>query len=179
MIDKIATNSRISYQPKPISRNDSGFADCMNSVSGQKDSYKVYMKKDDMLFSGGNGTGLSYYLKYAEESTKEDPQIVAKGVDEDGNDFEEIIHINRINPQNASIVEMRALEAHLGAPKRGGFSSLPIDTNMGLHEKRDFMQLFEKQIEELRLLSKVEAAEFYERSMQFYWDYISKIDHRR
>ena len=27
---------------------------------------KVYLKTDDMLFSGGNGTGLSFYIKYAE-----------------------------------------------------------------------------------------------------------------
>lgn len=30
-------------------------------------SVKVYLKTDDMLFSGGNGTGLSFYIKYAEE----------------------------------------------------------------------------------------------------------------
>ena len=26
-------------------------------------SVKVYLKTDDMLFSGGNGTGLSFYIK--------------------------------------------------------------------------------------------------------------------
>ena len=34
-------------------------------------SVKVYLKTDDMLFSGGNGTGLSFYIKYAEESTED------------------------------------------------------------------------------------------------------------
>jgi len=41
----------------------------------------VYMKTDDMLYSGGNGTGLSFYLKYAEDSTEENPVIIAKGID--------------------------------------------------------------------------------------------------
>ena len=43
-------------------------------------SVKVYLKTDDMLFSGGNGTGLSFYIKYAEESTEDNPVVIAKGV---------------------------------------------------------------------------------------------------
>mgnify|MGYP000755264332 CR=1 FL=1 len=38
-------------------------------------SMKVYLKTDDMLFSGGNGTGLSFYIKYAEESTDDNPVV--------------------------------------------------------------------------------------------------------
>ena len=40
---------------------------------GRPGGYKVYMKTDDMLYSGGNGSGLSYYIKYAEGSTKPAP----------------------------------------------------------------------------------------------------------
>ena len=40
---------------------------------------KVYLKTDDMLFSGGNGTGLSFYIKYAEVSTDDNPVVIAKG----------------------------------------------------------------------------------------------------
>ena len=60
-------------------------------------SVKVYLKTDDMLFSGGNGTGLSFYIKYAEESTEDNPVVIAKGVDENGKEFEEKININDIN----------------------------------------------------------------------------------
>ena len=56
-------------------------------------SVKVYLKTDDMLFSGGNGTGLSFYIKYAEESTEDNPVVIAKGVDENGKEFEEKINI--------------------------------------------------------------------------------------
>ena len=59
-------------------------------------SVKVYLKTDDMLFSGGNGTGLSFYIKYAEESTEDNPVVIAKGVDENGKEFEEKININDI-----------------------------------------------------------------------------------
>ena len=57
-------------------------------------SMKVYLKTDDMLFSGGNGTGLSFYIKYAEESTDDNPVVIAKGIDENGKEFEEKININ-------------------------------------------------------------------------------------
>ena len=54
-------------------------------------SMKVYLKTDDMLFSGGNGTGLSFYIKYAEESTDDNPVVIAKGIDENGKEFEESV----------------------------------------------------------------------------------------
>jgi len=46
------------------------FAAQVNNVAGAKPHTSiVYIKTDDMLFSGGNGTGLSFYIKYAEGST--------------------------------------------------------------------------------------------------------------
>ena len=43
---------------------------------------KVYQifTTDNMLWTGGNGTGLSYCLKYADDSTDENPVVLAKGV---------------------------------------------------------------------------------------------------
>ena len=68
-------------------------------------------------FTGGNGTGLSFYIKYAEESTEDNPVVIAKGVDENGKEFEEKININDINLRNASYVEMRCLEAYYNVDK--------------------------------------------------------------
>ena len=96
------------------------FADQVNNVAGAK-GHTVYMKTDDMLYSGGNGSGLSFYIKYAEGSTEDDPTVIAKGVDENGDEFEQTIHINKINPKSAAIMEMRALEAYTGVEKQNGF----------------------------------------------------------
>ena len=87
---------------------------------------KVYQifTTDNMLWTGGNGTGLSYCLKYADDSTDENPVVLAKGVDENGKEFEQRIYINDVNPSNATVVEMRALEAHYKVEKQGGFTSL-------------------------------------------------------
>ena len=56
-------------------------------VSAEKTFYtaetpKVYQifTTDNMLWTGGNGTGLSYCLKYADDSTDENPVVLAKCV---------------------------------------------------------------------------------------------------
>lgn len=151
------------------------FSNQINSIAGNVGKgHIVYMKTDDMLYSGGNGTGLSFYLKYAENSTEDDPIVVAKGIDENGEKFEQTIHVNKINPKCATLVEMRALEAHLGVDKRGGFSSLPMGGTgeMGLHDRTDFMNLFEKAISDFTKLNEYRAAAYYRYSMQAYWDFM-------
>lgn len=130
---------------------------------------QVYMMTDDMLYSGGNGTGLSYYIKYADESTEDNPVVIAKGIDENGKEFEQKFAINDINPSSASIVEMRALEAHYNVDKGGGLTSLPNGTgNMGLNDKRNFVSMFEEAIQDLQKLARYDLSQFYKRNMVIY-----------
>ena len=152
------------------------FAEQVNNVAGAKPHTSiVYMKTDDMLYSGGNGTGLSFYIKYAEGSTEDDPTVIAKGIDENGDEFEQTIHINKVNPKSATVVEMRALEAHMGVKKLGGFTSLPLETGaMGLNDRMDFMDMFQKQIGDMKLLLQKKTAAYYQYSMQAYWDFMNK-----
>ncbi|MCM1134249.1 MAG: hypothetical protein NC400_01620 [Clostridium sp.] len=161
------------------SSSGSSFADKFNGMADSaagvsKGPHIVYMKTDDMLYSGGNGTGLSFYIKYAENSTEADPTVVAKGVDENGREFEQIIHINKINPKNATIVEMRALEAYTGVDKNGGLSSLPMETGtMRLNDRRDFFDMFRQQIRDMELLRQSKTADYYRYSMQVYLDFLN------
>ncbi len=152
------------------------FAEQINNVASAKPHTSiVYMKTDDMLYSGGNGTGLSFYIKYADGSTEDDPTVIAKGVDENGDEFEQTIHINKINPRNASLVEMTALESYMGVDKNGGLTSLPLETGMmGLHDRTNFMDMFQKQISDMKLLSQKKAAAYYQYSMQAYWDFMNR-----
>ena len=132
---------------------------------------KVYQifTTDNMLWTGGNGTGLSNSLKYADESTDENPVVLAKGVDENGKEFERKIYINDVNPSNATVVEMRALEAHYKVEKQGGFTSLPLEAgNMGLNDRRDFISMFKKSIEDLKKLGKFDLSLLWMKSMDTY-----------
>ncbi|MDE7479055.1 MAG: hypothetical protein K2M91_14135 [Lachnospiraceae bacterium] len=156
--------------------NEATFSDQLNNaVNTAPHTSIVYMKTDDMLYSGGNGTGLSFYIKYAENSTEDDPTVVAKGVDENGKEFEQTIHINKINPRNASLVEMTALESYMDVDKNGGLTSLPMGTGeMGLHDRANFMDMFQKQISDMNLLNQRKAAAYYQYSMQAYWDFMNR-----
>ena len=62
-----------------------------------------------MLYSGGNSTGLSFYIKYADYSTADNPIMIAKGIDKNGNELEQTIRIRDIDPYHATIIEMRAM----------------------------------------------------------------------
>ena len=136
---------------------------------------KVYLKTDDMLFSGGNGTGLSFYIKYAEESTEDNPVVIAKGVDENGKEFEEKININDINLRNTSYVEMSALEAYYNVDKGNTLSSFPQETGcMGLNDRCDLISSFEKVIQDMNKLGRYDLQMFYMRNMNTYLNASSK-----
>lgn len=154
------------------------FARQMSNAAGVKPKgYQVYMKTDDMLYSGGNGSGLSFYIKYAEESTRENPIVIAKGVDENGKEFEQTIRINDINPRSATVVEMHALEAYLGVDKSGGLTSLPHDPfrgAMGLYDRADFIDLFQNSVRDMNTLGRRELAGHYRYSLQMYWDFMQE-----
>lgn len=139
----------------------------------------VYMKTDDMLYSGGNGTGLSFTVKYAENSSKENPVVIAKGVDENRNEFEQTFNLNDIDMTNASTVEMKALEGHLEhhlkLDRQGSLSTLPMGTGtMGLNDKRDFVGMFEDSIKEQITLGQYDVAMRYKRNLKIFSDFFKK-----
>lgn len=152
------------------------FTDHLKSTAAASGKgHTVYMKAEDTLYSGGNGTGLSFYIKYADSSTQDDPTVIAKGVDENGEEFEQTVHIKDIDPRNATLVEMRSLEAYTGAEKRYGFTSLPLSTgSMGLYERRNFINMFEDSINNLTLLKEKKAAAYYRQSVQVYIDFANQ-----
>lgn len=130
---------------------------------------KIYLKTEDMLYSGCNGTGLSFYIKYADESTDEEPVVIAKGVDENGNDFEQRIFINKINPSCATVVEMRALEGHHKVKKQGGLTSLPLSSGeLGLNDRANFISMFEQCIGDMKKLGRYDLSLLWMKSMDTY-----------
>lgn len=140
-----------------------------NSSEFSTTSKKVYLKTDDMLFSGGNGTGLSFYIKYAEDSTEDNPVVIAKGVDENGKEFEQRININDINLTNATFVEMSALEAHCNVDRGNSLTSFPQETGqMGLNDRCNLISSFEKVIQDMKKLGKYDLQMFYMRNMNTY-----------
>ena len=131
-------------------------------------SMKVYLKTDDMLFQAEWNRSF-VYIKYAEESTDDNPVVIAKGIDENGKEFEEKININDIDLRNASYVEMSALEAYYDVDRGNSLSSFPQETgHMGLNERCDLISSFEKVIQDMNKLGKYDLQMFYMRNMNTY-----------
>ena len=161
-----------SYAGSKTSAADASFSDQLKGAAKERN---VYRKTDGTLYSGGNGMGLSYCIRYADGSTAEDPTVIANGRDEQGNEFQQTIHINDIDPRNATIIEMHALEEYTGGEKRYGFTSLPLSAgNMGLNERRNFINMFEDSINDLTLMKAKKAAAYYKQSVQVYMDFMKK-----
>ena len=45
---------------------------------------------------------------------------------------------------------------------------------IGLHDRADFMDMFQKQISDMRLLGQQKLAAYYKYSMQVYWNFMNK-----
>lgn len=145
------------------------------AVSGQprNNSCRVYIRTGDMLYSGGNSTGLSFYIKYADYSTADNPIMIAKGIDKNGNEFEQTIRIRDIDPYHATIIEMRAMEAYLNVDKVGGLTSFPPAAgHLGLNDRIDFIAMFRKTIKDMELLGKYQLARDYSKNIQTYLDFL-------
>lgn len=127
-----------------------------------------------MLYSGGSYNGLSFTIKYAENSSKENPIVKAKGIDQNGKKFEQTININDIDLLNASIIEMRALENHLKLDKSGRLSTLPYEvSNMHLNDKNNFVKMFEDATKEQIKLRQYDLAMIYKKSLKAFSDFIN------
>ena len=168
--------SRVQRAPEVFGkRQNNSKTSAVGNEKFSQTSVTVYLKTDDMLFSGGNGTGLSFYIKYAEESTEDNPVVIAKGIDENGKEFEEKININDIDLRNASYVEMSALEAYYNVDRGNSLSSFPPETGcMGLNDRCDLISSFEKVIQDMNKLGRYDLQMFYMRNMNTYLNASSK-----
>lgn len=84
-------------------------------------------------------------------------------------EFEQVIDVKKVNPRNATLPEMRALEAYSGAPKRLGFSSLPMGiANIGLNQRQDFISAFKQNVVDMNMLGEYGIAQEYNKLLSFY-----------
>ena len=66
-----------------------------------------------VLFSGSTTKKMVFDIRYAEHSTDENPIMSARGQDEYGEPFTQLITLNKVNPSDATPVEIIALQSHL------------------------------------------------------------------
>lgn len=92
--------------------------------------------------------GQELYMNYDESTTEDDPVILAEGIDIHGNEFQTKIHLNEIDVNHASLVEMAALNVHLtgqgeqAVKDHVSFPLLTFGNRYDITQKMDFEQYF-------------------------------------
>ena len=122
---------------------------------------------------GADNLGRQYALNYAEDSTDENPIVIAKGNDEYGWQFEERIYVNDIDLNHASYLEMAALAAHTKTD-----SCVPTALSSGHHDyfqKKNYVDDFNKCIVDLHKMGSYDAALYETNILRKYLDYFKSI----
>ena len=102
----------------------------------------VYMLDEQCIYSSTAADGQSVHVMYEEDSTPEDPVVRIFGNSQSGA-YEEIVHINEIDPSNATYPELCALLAHKN--RTGEYTSgekrlldpVPFGMDRGNYSARD------------------------------------------
>ena len=99
----------------------------------------------DCFFSIGLGDGAGIHMNYDASSTDADPVLYVWGKKADGSEYQQKIHVNQINPKNATAIEMFALHAHQGTPVFSDEDRAITDAALafGVDEKMDYAQFIE------------------------------------
>lgn len=100
---------------------------------------------DGAVSAYGTPEGNSFSVYKAENYSVEEPWMYVKGMDTDGNYYEQKVNVKEVNPRNASFTEIQALNSYLelqGKLKTQSLSFFPRENNDDL-VKRDYMSLLE------------------------------------
>ncbi|WP_333649132.1 hypothetical protein [Lacrimispora sp.] len=105
---------------------------------------------------GSPSSGQELHMKYDESSTEDDPIMLAVGKDNQGKEFTKKIHLNELDVENASYVEMIALKVHLkqqGDKDVRNSCSIPLTALLGqqdVNTKFNFQQYYNDWISALK-----------------------------
>ncbi|MDR2022680.1 MAG: hypothetical protein LBQ71_05390 [Hungatella sp.] len=80
----------------------------------EKSDQVFFIPDEKTLWSGGNASGISCIVRYSDDYSKDNPVVIAVGMDDSGKQFQYQININDIDPTNATYVELKTLSHHLG-----------------------------------------------------------------
>ena len=148
-------NNFNSYPTSSIKKNgtqNNDFASMLTNASPPTNNVKTNDK--DCIVVHWNGeemaamcfsNGVNFAMYYTEESTEDNPIVLAKVVDADGKESEFEIKINEINPQNASFLEMKALIMHnsqiYSVQDQTHLFSIADSPDFNLFEKKDYIKV--------------------------------------
>lgn len=133
----------------------------------------LYMGKDILASVGGIGGTVN--VKYHESSTQDDPVVMIWGMDAQGKEYENTVHLNDIDINHATPAEMIALNAHLTkigdksvAAADPGALWISFGTGNDVNSKMDFGQYFKDYIAMQELGNNKSGAALYQCQLERY-----------
>lgn len=127
-------------QRSATTRNNPANTPSFSSTVQTVQNIHVRLPGENCIYAGGDGAGQSAYVEYADNSTEDDPIVKITGRSLSG-DFNQTVHINDIDPNNATYPELCALLAHMRETgdyqqKSGLLRPVPLDVEGGDYSKR-------------------------------------------
>ena len=109
---------------KAESSTKGDFGANVKAASGAKNAVHI---DPDALFSIYDAkTGESANVYKADDYSEKNPLYVVKGMDKNGNEYEQTVDVSKVNPNSCSYTEMLALNAHTGNKSDSNFLSMAI-----------------------------------------------------
>ena len=133
--------------------------------SNEKDNFGANVKATgnvvhiapDALFSIYDAkTGESANVYRADDYSEENPFYIVKGMDKNGNEYEQMVDVSKVNPNSCSYTELLALNAHTGNKSDSNFMTMSIlkDKMDGTsyQEKADYMAMAHELMNDMKTL---------------------------
>lgn len=167
------TRTNRSYQSCNSTKSNTQMSGRSSQASFSKQA-DAHLKLGYLYYKVDLVSGQELYMNYDESSTEDDPVMLAEGIDIHGNTFQTKIHLNEIDVNHASLVEMTALNVHLG--KQGDQAvkdhfSFPLETlsnRCNLTEKMDFEQYFSDITSKFQTAGISEKVNLYKNELERY-----------
>ena len=111
----------------------------------------------DALFSIYDAkTGESANVYRADDYSEENPFYIVKGMDKNGNEYEQTVDVSKVNPNSCSYTELLALNAHTGNKSDSNFLSMAImkdkSGTASYHETADYMAMAHELMNDMKTL---------------------------
>jgi len=111
----------------------------------------------DALFSIHHvKTGESANVYRADDYSKDNPVYLVKGIDKNGNRYEQTVDVSKVNPNSCSYTELLALNAHTGNKSDSNFMTMSIlkdkTDSVSYHEKADYMSIAYELMNDMKTL---------------------------
>lgn len=122
-------------------------------------------------------TGQELHMKYDDSSTEEDPVMLVEGKDIQGNDFVKKIHLNDVDPGNATPAEMTALRVHLAqqgdrsVKTSSGIPLKALSSRYNVNSSMNFRQYYEGWASNLEHAGFHQNADLYRSELERYLFY--------